>query len=557
MPLSSPYPTLDIPEKNVLSYLFGNGDLSGEPLWIDSKDPSNNLSPRQLLPWVRRLGYGLERLGIQKGEVVLICTPNSIFIPVAFLGILGAGFIFSGVNPIYTVNEMAHQLTNTRAKAVLVHPQMLGTMLEAASKAGLPTERIFQFSDSECPPQHGVKDWRDMLGTPEQGNEWHWPELNAREAKSTIATINYSSGTTGLPKGVCVSHYNLIANVEQTVFMRYAHQPFTFGSRPQERWIGALPLSHAYGQMYTILMAVKLRVPIYIMSEFRYEEFLSIIGKYRITSLQVAPPILVMLSKRPETAKYDISSVKDILCGAAPLSRELQNDCQTRFHVQINQGWGMTEVTCGALHVPGGISDDTGSVGQLDPNCECKLVDDEGVEVGVGKPGEMLIRGPNVCLGYWRNEAATLESFDSDGYLKTGDIAVRDDKGFFWIVDRKKELIKVNALQVAPAELEATLLENNHVADAAVVGITLDGNEWPRAYVVVQDASKNKVSPKDIQDWISKRVAKHKRLVGGVVFIDSVPKLASGKIKRKEMRDWAKRDALELETSARNSRAKL
>ncbi|KAF4472642.1 4-coumarate- ligase 2 [Fusarium albosuccineum] len=548
MPVSSPYPVLDIPQKNVLSYLFGDGDVSEEPLWIDSKDPDNNLSPKQLVGWVKRLGCGLERLGVKRGEVVLICTPNSIFIPVAFLGIVGAGFIFS---------EMAHQLTNTMAKAVLVHPKMLDTMLEAAAKAGLSKDRIFQFADAECQPKQGVQDWRVMLGSPDQGAAWQWPDLNPQEAAETIAIINYSSGTTGLPKGVCVSHYNLIANVEQTVFMRYAHKPFSFETRPQERWIGALPLSHAYGQMYTILMAVRLRVPIYIMTEFRYEEFLSVIGRYRITSLQVAPPILVMLSKRPETARYDISSVKDILCGAAPLSRELQNECQRRFNVQINQGWGMTEVTCGALHVPGGIKDDSGSVGKLDPNCECKLVDEEGHEVGVGKPGEILIRGPNICLGYWRNEAATRDIFDSDGYLRTGDIAVRDDKDFFWIVDRKKELIKVNALQVAPAELEALLLENEHVADAAVVGITLNGNEWPRAYVVVQDASKDKVTPKDLQDWISARVAKHKRLVGGVVFIESVPKLASGKIKRKEMRDWAKRDAIELEQTDKAPKARL
>jgi 4-coumarate--CoA ligase len=334
--------------------------------------------------------------------------------------------------------ELVHQLKNTTAQAIFAHPQVLGPILEAASKVGLSKDRIFQFSDCEVPPQHGISDWRTMIGTPQQGDAWSWPELNPRESANTIATINYSSGTTGLPKGVCVSHYNLIANVEQTVFMRYAHKPYPFESRPKERWIGFLPLYHAYGQMYTILMAIKLDVPIYIMTEFRYEDFLFVIGKYRITSLQVAPPILVMLSKRPETARYDISSVKDVLCGAAPLSRELQNECQRRFQMQINQGWGMTEVTCGALHVPGGIKDDTGSVGQLDPNCECKLVDEEGNEVAVGQPGEMYIRGPNICLKYWRNDEATNESFDDDGYLKTGDVAVQNEEGFFWIVDRKK-----------------------------------------------------------------------------------------------------------------------
>lgn len=334
--------------------------------------------------------------------------------------------------------ELVHQISNTTAKVILCHPKMLSPILEASAKAGVSKDRIFQFSDESNPTVQGVPDWQAMIGTPEQAETWQWPDLSPRESAETVATINYSSGTTGLPKGVCVSHYNLIANVEQTIFMRYAHKPYPFERRPLERWVGFLPLYHAYGQLYTILMAIKLAVPVYIMAEFRYEDFLGVIGKHRITSLQIAPPILVMLSKRPETARYDLSSVRDVLCGAAPLSRELQNECQRRFGVQINQGWGMTEVTCGALHVPGGIKDSTGSVGKLDPNCECKLLDDDGNEVAVGKPGEMYVRGPNVCLRYWRNEVATKESLDEQGWLKTGDIAVCNDEGFFWIVDRKK-----------------------------------------------------------------------------------------------------------------------
>lgn len=293
-------------------------------------------------------------------------------------------------------------------------------------------------------------------------------------------------------------------------------------------------------------MAPKLGFPVYIMKQFVYDQFLNLIQTYRITHLQVAPPILVMLSKRPETSKYDLSSVENILCGAAPLSKELQNDVSKRFGVNIVQGWGMTEVTCGAIHVPGGRHDQSGSVGYLDPNCECKLLDDDGREVLPGQPGEIFVRGPNVCLGYWRNDQATAESIDDQKWLKTGDVAVVKDN-LFWIVDRKKELIKVNALQVAPAELEAALLEHEDVADAAVVGITLHGEEWPRAYVTLKEESRGKVTEKQIQEWIKSRVAKHKQLVGGVKFVDEVPKLASGKIQRKVMREWAKSDAKAME----------
>jgi 4-coumarate--CoA ligase len=300
------------------------------------------------------------------------------------------------------------------------------------------------------------------------------------------------------------------------------------------------------GQLYVNIMAPKLGFPVYIMKHFAYDQFLNLIQTHRITHLQVAPPILVMLSKRPETSKYDLSSVKSILCGAAPLSKELQNDVSQRLGVNIVQGWGMTEVTCGAIHVPGGRYDHSGSVGYLDPNCECKLLDDDGREVAPGQPGEIFVRGPNICLSYWRNDQATAESIDDQKWLKTGDVAVVKDN-LFWIVDRKKELIKVNALQVAPAELEAALLEHEDVADAAVVGITLHGEEWPRAYVTLKEESRGKITKAQIQEWIKSRVAKHKQLVGGVRFIDEVPKLASGKIQRKVLREWAKRDAKEME----------
>lgn len=483
----------------------------------------------------------------------MIFTPNHIFVPVAYLGIAGNGYAFSGANPIYTVPEMVHQIKNTEARILLVYPALLKTAVQAAKEAGFPKDRIFQFSDKPNQSVDGIRDWREMLGSEEEANKYSWPKLSPEEATTTVATINYSSGTTGLPKGVCVSHYNIISNIEQTMVMKYLGQPYTRETAPSERWLGFLPLYHAYGQLWTIMMALKLQVPVYVMTQFVYEDFLKAIQDFKITQLHVAPPILVMLSKRPESTKHDLNSVKGALCGAAPLSKELQADVSTRFKMQINQGWGMTEVTTGAIMVPFAINDDTGSVGQLLPNTECMLIDDDGKEVNVGERGELCIRGPQVCLRYWRNEQATKDTITPDGWLKTGDVALYDEKGFFWIVDRKKELIKVNSLQVSPAELEAALLEHQDVADAAVVGINLHDEEWPRAYVAIQASAKGKIKPEDIQEWIKPRVAKHKHLAGGVTFVDEVPKLASGKIQRKVMREWAKRDAevLQKEIKAR------
>lgn len=246
----STFPLLDIPKSNILSYLYPrNQTVSDKPVWIDADDPDHSLSPRQALSWVRRLGYGLDRIGVGKNEVVMVYTPNHIFVPVAYQGIVGSGRIFSGANPIYTQSEIEHQIRDTGSKVILAHPSVVGTAIAAASSVGLEKGRIFQFSDYPCEPLDGVFDWRAMIGNEQEGSTWKWDDM-ADTSSSTVATINYSSGTTGLPKGVCVSHHNLIANVEQTIFMRDQETSHALvpGSRPEERWVGFLPLYHAYGK---------------------------------------------------------------------------------------------------------------------------------------------------------------------------------------------------------------------------------------------------------------------------------------------------------------------
>lgn len=368
---------------------------------------------------------------------------------------------------------MVFQIQNTGAKAIFVEPTLLETALRATDKAKLPCEKVFLFSDVECRTTHGVKDWRTIIGTEAAASRWQWTPLTADQSRTTTAVINYSSGTTGMPKGVMITHQNVIANVEQSIFMRDLEQPYTPGNRPPERWLGFLPLYHAYGQLWSIGAACRTLSPCYFMRTFSYTEFLKHIQNHRITHIQTAPPVLVMLAKRPETKDYNLSSLQNILCGAAPLSKELQNEVSDRFKLKVVQTWGMTELTCSSLHVPGGRDDRSGSVGYIDPNAMVKLLDDDGREVRPGKRGEVHVKGPNVCMGYWRNEQATKDAFDEDGFLRTGDVAVRNEEGWYWIVDRKKELIKVKGFQVPPAELEAVLLEHDLIADAAVVAIHL------------------------------------------------------------------------------------
>ena len=479
----------------------------------------------------------------------MLLTPNHHWIPVAYFGIVGSSRIFSAANPLYTVGEVEYQIKNTGTRLIMVHPDMVATAVAAAKCAGLSKDNVFLLSDTACPPIDGIQDWREGLASSDVDAEsWQWDPME-ETSTTNIAAINYSSRTTGLPKGVMVSHYNILANLAQMIFQRNINVPWTPENRPAERWLGFLPLYHAYGQLVCLLMAAHLHVPVYVMKQFVYEDFLRNIQDFEITHLQLVPPIFIMIEKRPETSKYDLSSVRNIIVGAAPLKKELQNSVAKKLDCTVAQGYGMTEVTTGAIAPRGQDHDDSGSVGVLVPNQQCKLVDEEGNEVKEGDPGEILIRGPNVCLGYWKNDQATAETIQ-DGWLRTGDIAIaKGDE--FWIVDRKKELIKVNGLQVAPAELEGILVEHDSIADAAVTGIYLDDQEWPRAYVALKDEAKGKLGEKQIQDWLKTRVAKHKQLVGGIKFVDEVPKLASGKIQRKVMREWSKRDAQELEKGGR------
>ncbi|KAJ6788069.1 hypothetical protein PWT90_02516 [Aphanocladium album] len=552
MPIRSTYNDVDIPSVNVAEYIFGSGQtLTDKPIWTNADDTSKSLSLRQALVWVKRLGAGLQKLGLKRGDAVMMCSTNHIFVPVVYLGIVGSTCVFTGANPAYVPKELAYQMTNSGAKIILAHPSKIDDVLQAAESISFPKDRIFHFSDDasgNVGTVKGLRDWTSFLASEAEAASWRWPTLSPAEAQTQLATINYSSGTTGLPKGVCVAHRNLIANVQQIIGARYPDGETA--ETQQQVSLAFLPLYHAYGQMYTILQAARRQITVYLISVFSFEPYLQHVQRFRPSALHVVPPVIVMLAKRPEVAKYDLSSVKEIFCGAAPLKADLQNEVADRFGVNICQGWGMTELVCAATSLPTGYVDREASCGKLLPNVVAKFLDDDGREVAMGEPGELFLKGPNVMQGYWKNEKANKETLN-DGWLKTGDIAVYNKEGIIWIVDRKKELIKVGGNQVAPAELESLLLDNEHVADAGVVGVVLDDDEYPRAYVHIQDASKGKVQPRDIEDWVAARVAKHKRLAGGVAFVDAVPKLASGKIVRKLLREWAKRDAEEIQKAGR------
>jgi acyl-CoA synthetase (AMP-forming)/AMP-acid ligase II len=307
------------------------------------------------------------------------------------------------------------------------------------------------------------------------------------------------------------------------------------------RTLAHLPTAHIAGIQGYLINPLYMGGPVYWMPKFSWPEFLAYNKKYRITFFFTVPPIYLLIAKSPEVTDQ-FATLKVAISGAAPLGKDLQHAASAKLggpDCFISQTWGLSETTGSTTLMPLDMQDDTGSVSPLIPNMLARVIDDDGKDVEPGKPGEVLVKGPGVCKGYYKNEAANRESFTGD-WFHTGDI-VEFRNGLFYIVDRKKELIKYKGLQVAPAELEALLLSHDNILDAAVIGVDTDDgtNEVPRAYVV---ADRKRISEEQIKEFVRQNVASHKQLRGGVIFLDAIPKSPSGKILRKDLRVLAKRE---------------
>jgi acyl-CoA synthetase (AMP-forming)/AMP-acid ligase II len=342
-----------------------------------------------------------------------------------------------------------------------------------------------------------------------------------------LATLPYSSGTTGLCKGVMLTHRNLVANLIQTAVLQHIAE--------RDRIIAVVPFFHIYGLTVVLSLGLWRGATLVTMPKFELEPFLKLLQRYRITRAFVAPPVVLALAKHPAVAAYDLSSLEVVLSGAAPLDAALEAACAGRVGCQVKQGYGLTEASP-VTHI---TSDEPhrgkpGCVGELVPNTTCRIVDvATGTDLGPGERGELLIRGPQVMRGYWRNPEATAATIDADGWLHTGDIGFADRDGYYTIVDRLKELIKHKGYQVPPAELEALLCAHPAVSDAAVIGIPdAEAGEVPKAFVVL----KQPVSPDVLIAYVAERVAPYKK-VRVVEVIDVIPKSPSGKILRRVLKD--------------------
>lgn len=495
-------------------------DFGDQPALIDGTD-GTTLTYEQVDRFHRRLAAALVETGVRKGDVLALHSPNTIAFPMAFYAATRAGAAVTTVHPLATAEEFAKQLGDSAARWIVTVSPLLETARRAAELAGGVREILV------CDSAPGHRSLIDLLATtaPE-------PETGIDPA-GDIAALPYSSGTTGTPKGVMLTHRQIATNLAQL-------EP-AVPAGPGDRILAVLPFFHIYG--LTALMNAPLRkgATVVVLPRFELETFLAAIEKHRITGLYVAPPIVLALAKHPAVSRYDLSSLKYVISAAAPLDARLAVACAERLGLPpIGQAYGMTELSPGTHVVPLDRLREApaGTVGRLIAGTEMRIVslDDPGTDLGTGESGEILIRGPQVMKGYLGRPDATAAMIDTDGWLHTGDIGYVDADGWLFVVDRVKELIKYKGFQVAPAELEALLLTHPDIADAAVVGAyDEDGNEIPHAFVV-RAPTADGLSENDVLLYVAERVAPYKR-VRRITFIDTVPRATSGKILRRQLRE--------------------
>ncbi|EPT02411.1 hypothetical protein FOMPIDRAFT_1118223 [Fomitopsis schrenkii] len=493
------------------------------------------------------------RWNIGEEDVVCVFSSNHVDYPVLVWAVHRLGAIVSTANPAYTHDELVHQLKSTGTKLIISDSTGLAVAEAAARTVGLPAERIVLVdkASSGKASYATVPDLvQDGLKAPKSYTE---RKLKPGEGRTKIAFLNFSSGTTGLPKAVMVPHYAQIANIIQSAV--YAHgdpKPWeekTF--RPGRVIYCALPLYHAYGLAFIMHFGFFFGMTLVISQKFVFTEMLKSIERYKVSALPCVPPMGVLLVKHPEVKKYDLSSIKSLMIGAAPVSPELQSALANVFpQATIGQGFGMTETfTIVALPRHDQKVGTLGSAGILIPGVTARVVRPDGTDCATDEAGQFVLKMPSLALGYLNNEKANKETF-VDGWLYTGDEVIINDLAELFVVDRIKELLKVRGFQVAPAELEGFLLDHPDVSDVCVVSLIDDFNgDLPLAYVVPTAAAKERIARDpaeaarikvDIAKYVADGKIYYKQLTGGVEFTDIIPRNPSGKLLRRFLRDKAR-----------------
>ena len=518
MVITSRLPDVSIPDVPITPFIFENAASHSTKAALVDGPSGRSYDYGTLQFMVQRFAGGLVARGFQPGEVLMILAPNIPEYAIAVHGTLVCGGTVTTVNPTYTARELRHQIEDSGATWLFTIPLFLPLARQAMAD-GSSIGRIIVLGETE-PADDIVDVFAVVGGDPYEGHA-------ALDPAETVAVLPYSSGTTGNPKGVMLTHRNLVANLVQGTAM--------VTSEADDVVVAVLPYFHVYGLQILLNFMLREGVTTVTLPRFDLEEFLKVMQDHAVTRAYLVPPIVLALAKHPLVDRYDLSSLKSIISGAAPLSTELANEVTARLAVEVLQGYGMTE-TSPATHIALEGCGKPGSVGGLVPSSECRIVDvSTGDDVEQGDAGEIWVRGPHIMKGYLNNPQATADTIDADGWLHTGDIGYMDADGDFYIVDRLKELIKYKGFQVPPAELEGLLLSHPAVADAAVIPIPdEEAGEIPKAFIVLKPGAE--ATAGELQDFIAGQVASFKQ-IRELEFIEAIPKAVSGKILRRVLRD--------------------
>ncbi|TKA76907.1 hypothetical protein B0A49_02742 [Cryomyces minteri] len=539
MPTKSSYPDVEIPDTDIWGFLFERKDRPYPDDKVIYVDPYTNRSYTyaQVKNTAVDFGKGLKALwDWQKGDVLALFTPNCIDTPSITWGAHWAGGIVSPANPGYTAEELAFQLQDSGAKALVTQLPVIATARKAAAMAGIPEDRIILIGD-ERDPSLKFKHFTSIRNT---SGATRYRRTKANPEKD-LAFLVYSSGTTGHPKGVMLCHRNIVANTLMVAAGEGGNMSWKGGLDGNgDSILAFLPFFHIYGLTVVIHQCMYSGFRCVVMPKFDIENWCKIVQDHRITFSYVVPPVVLLLSKHPVVKKYDLSSLRMLNSGAAPLTKEIVDAVHSKLNLKVKQGYGLSETSPTTHTQPWELWYSTiGAVGTLLPNQTAKYMSPEEKEVPAGEVGELWITGPNIFKGYLNNPEGTKNALTEDGYFKTGDVGYQDKDGNFYITDRVKELIKYKGFQVPPAELEGLLSSHPKINDCAVIGIYNkdQATEVPRAYIVPSPGTEGgKGTEKEIMDWMAAKVASHKRLRGGVRFVDEIPKSVSGKILRRVLK---------------------
>ncbi|KAI8318143.1 acetyl-CoA synthetase-like protein [Martensiomyces pterosporus] len=530
---TSKLPRLSIPDINIVNFVLSECEKTrglAHQVFVDSST-GRSLTAGEIKSYAFRLATGLRRnIGLAVGDVVGVFAPNSINFPIAAYGIVASGAVCAPANPTYSPHELAHHLSDTKCKAIVVGDGLMPTVKEALALTEHTVEHVLLMDESNSHCEGSI------FSVMSEDDKNPFGDGQPSSFATAPAYICYSSGTTGKPKGIVLTHRNMVANAMQINCVNELDVPNDPSREQFDTFLGVAPFCHTSGLSCILHSSVALGGKVVVMNLYKLGSFLKAVQDYRISFVYAVPSIVCDLSKDPRVDQYDLSSMRAILSGGATLSPALVEATESRLPgTRVIQGYGMTEVSC-SITMPATLHNNPESVGILLPNCESKVIGEEGNELDAGAPGELCFRGPNIMPGYLNNPTATQDAFDSDGYLHTGDIGYVDKDGFFYITDRKKEVISYRGYSVSPSELEGILVEHPDIEDAAVASIYDDSQatELPKGYFVLKNKGNgdDNARAQAVVDWLHARVANYKRLRGGFAIVDHIPRNQVGKITR-------------------------